>query len=126
MHAIYILTSSFLLAVTPGDNWGAESAPTLAPPAVQPTIPQIPGQNASDPEPVMSPRAAAALIDDVDNCFQPEQTTRSCECVGYPGIDWYRGRERIAVTSVQHYRAIRWKDFPTDAVLTPESAAWLK
>jgi len=58
--------------------------------------------------------------------FQPEQTTPSCECIGYPGIDWYCGGERIAVTSAQHCRTIRWKDFPTDAVLTPESRAWLE
>jgi hypothetical protein len=58
--------------------------------------------------------------------FQPQQSTPSCDCVGYPGLDWYRGHECIAATSVQHCRALRWKDFPTDAVLTPESGAWLK
>jgi hypothetical protein len=58
--------------------------------------------------------------------FQSAQTTPSCVCIGYPEIDWCRGKERIAATSVQHCRAIRWKGFPSDAVLTPESQAWLK
>jgi hypothetical protein len=58
--------------------------------------------------------------------FQPQQTAPSCACWGYPGIAWYRGRQCLAITSVQHCRAIRWKDFPTDAALTQPSAVWLK
>ena len=58
--------------------------------------------------------------------FLPKPTAPSCACWGYPGIDWYHGGQRLAVTSVQHCRAVRWKGFPTDASLTKESAAWLK
>jgi len=58
--------------------------------------------------------------------FEVNQVTRSCACCGYPGIDWYRGKQGLAMTSVQHCRAIRWKDFPGDAALTKESGAWLK
>lgn len=52
-----------------------------------------------------------------------------CLCCGYPGIDWYKGTNRLALTAVQHGSALRWKDFPGDAQLTPESsralAKWL-
>ena len=73
---------------------------------------------------VTDPAKVRALIDNLK--FLPKPTGPSCTCWGYPGIDWYRGSERLAVTSVQHCRAIRWKGFPTDASLTKESAAWLK
>jgi hypothetical protein len=53
-----------------------------------------------------------------------------CMCCGYPGIDWYRGSQRLALTSLQHGRALRWKGLPGDASLTEESAKalrdWLK
>jgi hypothetical protein len=61
----------------------------------------------------------------------------SCLCCGYPGIDWYRGTERIALTAMQHGRGIRWKGFTTarflglamgygDLPLSRESRDWLK
>jgi hypothetical protein len=46
-------------------------------------------------------------------------------CCGYPAIDWYKGDYRLALTSVQHGGAIRWRDFPGDASLTKESSEWL-
>jgi hypothetical protein len=73
---------------------------------------------------VTNPAEIREVIENLQ--FQPQQSAPSCACWGYPGIAWYRGRQCLAVTSVQHCRAIRWKDFPTDAVLTKESAAWLK
>jgi len=36
--------------------------------------------------------------------------TSPCECCGFPGIDWYRGKERIALTAMQHRKAMRWAD----------------
>jgi hypothetical protein len=58
--------------------------------------------------------------------FPAAQDIQNCACFGYPGIDWYRGKQRLAMTSVQHCRAVRWEGFPRDAALTPEAAAWLK
>jgi hypothetical protein len=58
--------------------------------------------------------------------FETEQNRAPCHCIGYPGVDWFQGQQRIAATSVQHCRAMRWKGFPSDGVLTPESGAWLK
>ncbi len=57
--------------------------------------------------------------------FEREQETTSCFCCGYPGIDWYEGDKRVALTSLQHRYRIRWKDFPGDARLTDESSHWL-
>jgi hypothetical protein len=73
---------------------------------------------------VTDPMELRQLVEKIQ--FQKAQNTNSCACLGYPGIDWYRGQERIAATSVQHGRAVRWKDFPADALLTEESAAWLR
>ena len=50
----------------------------------------------------------------------------SCLCCGFPGIDWYRGETRIALTTVQHGFALRWAGFPRDAYFTRESALWLR
>ena len=58
--------------------------------------------------------------------FQETQPKKSCDCYGYPGIDWYQKKQRIALTSVQHCKALRWKQFPSDAVLTEASGQWLK
>ena len=53
-----------------------------------------------------------------------------CMCCGYPGIDWWKGGERVALTSVQHGLALRWGFFSDDYPFTEESAKalvqWLK
>ena len=59
-------------------------------------------------------------------CFAPGTPSDGCLCCGYPGIDWYCGNKRIALTSVQHGVALRWKGFPGDAHFTEESAQWLR
>ncbi|TFH14389.1 MAG: hypothetical protein E4H02_09990 [Lentisphaerales bacterium] len=63
------------------------------------------------------------------------ELTGGCLCCGWPGLDWYKGRSRLALTSVQHGHAIRWKQFGTsglgpfrhggDVPLTIESTIWL-
>lgn len=73
--------------------------------------------------------------------FAPFTTTNSlfdsCMCCGFPGIDWYRGDRRLALTAVQHGKRLRWKGFTTmriawvfkagygDAPLTPAASQWL-
>ena len=54
--------------------------------------------------------------------FETNQTWNSCWCCGFPGIDWYRGKYRLALTGVQHGRALRWKGFPGDASFTKQSS----
>ncbi|MCI5221353.1 MAG: hypothetical protein D3924_01380 [Candidatus Electrothrix sp. AR4] len=73
--------------------------------------------------------------------FTQRTTTNSlseaCMCCGGPGIDWYKGKKRVALTAMQHGYAIRWRGFSTmrilgfrvgygDGPLTEESQAWLK
>jgi hypothetical protein len=48
-----------------------------------------------------------------------------CMCCGHPGIDWWKGAERLALTSVQHGQALRWRTFSDDYPFTEESAAAL-
>jgi len=62
----------------------------------------------------------------------------ACMCCGWPGIDWYEGNKRLALTAVQHGVNLRWSGFAPprkpfqkqarygDAALTKESQAWLK
>jgi hypothetical protein len=57
--------------------------------------------------------------------FQKSQSFAACPCNGYPRIDWYRGKDRIATASIQHGQAIRWKGFQGDAKLTSKSSQWL-
>jgi hypothetical protein len=46
-----------------------------------------------------------------------------CNCCGFPGIDWYRGKERLALTAVQHGKAIRWRY--ADLRLSEKSREWI-
>lgn len=57
--------------------------------------------------------------------FEKQQQLSVCPCLGYPGVDWYQGKARIALTSIQHGRAVRWREFQGDVRLTEESGAWL-
>jgi len=62
--------------------------------------------------------------------------SETCMCSGGPGIDWYQGQRRLALTSMQHGKAIRWRGFSTmrilglhvrygDGPLTPDAREWL-
>jgi hypothetical protein len=61
--------------------------------------------------------------------FETNQTVDACMCCGYPGVDWFQGTNRLALTGVQHGTGLRWKGFPGDAAFTQESslalAKWL-
>ena len=88
---------------------------------------------------VTQPDEIAAVAKHIQ--FESRTTTNSlwesCMCCGSPGIDWYRGNERIVLTSIQHDHAIRWRGFSTmrilgfrvgygDGPLTKDSQVWLK
>jgi hypothetical protein len=72
---------------------------------------------------VTDPKEIRAVLGHIE--FKTWQTYRSCNCCGYPGMDWYCGSERIALTSIQHGVAIRWREFIGDAELTQRSSTWL-
>ena len=49
-----------------------------------------------------------------------------CLCCGYPGIDWYKGTNRLALTAVHHGRDLAWAGFDQKrGVLTEEASIWL-
>ena len=54
--------------------------------------------------------------------FEDGPGNEQCLCCGYPGIDWYKSGKRVALTSVQHGRALRWRAFFEDYPFTKESA----
>jgi hypothetical protein len=58
--------------------------------------------------------------------FQKGQSLAMCPCNGYPRVDWYQGKERLATVSIQHCQAVRWKGFQADAKLTSTSSQWLQ
>jgi len=63
--------------------------------------------------------------------FVKRPSVGTCKCCGGPGMDWYKGDERIALTAFQHGKAIRWRGFSRhfgygDRPLTGKSKAWLK
>ncbi len=87
---------------------------------------------------VTDPKDVAAVKTNIR--FQAKTTTNAfyetCLCCGCPGIDWYKGTKRIALTAMQHGDSIRWRGFSTtrilgfrvgygDGPLTDESREWL-
>lgn len=73
---------------------------------------------------VVAPDELAEVRDHLQ--ISPGKPSGGCLCCGFPGVDWYRGKTRIALTSVHHGRNLRWSGFPGDAPLTEESARWLR
>ena len=60
-----------------------------------------------------------------ENIKVQEMNCASCDCAGTPGIDWYKNRRKIAMTSSKHCNAIVWKN-EIENHLTKESSQWLK
>ena len=42
--------------------------------------------------------------------FRPELPD-DCACCGYPGIDWWQGDRKLALTAVKHGHGLKWKGF---------------
>ena len=54
--------------------------------------------------------------------FEPMRGIGSCMCCGYPGVDWYIGSQRIAITAIHHGKTLRWNVFVGDARFTEEAS----
>ncbi|MCX7424878.1 MAG: tetratricopeptide repeat protein [Planctomycetia bacterium] len=72
---------------------------------------------------VSEPSEIREVLDNL--AFDESQKKGHCNCCGFPGIDFYAGNERLALTAVQHGKAIRWNACPGDIGLTGESKQWL-
>ena len=56
--------------------------------------------------------------------FQPGSARNPCACCGHPGIDWYVGDQRVAITAVKHGAGIMREGVV--AMFTTASKAWVK
>ena len=84
---------------------------------------------------VTDPEEIGAVFDHIRFVVFTNELAGGCMCCGYPGIDWYKGRKRLALTSLQHGHNIRWKQFGTsyfgpfrsygDIPLTLDSSVWM-
>jgi len=61
--------------------------------------------------------------------FKDLGSNEGCMCCGHPGIDWWKGGEKLAQTALHHGKTVWWDGFTWDFVLTEKSqkeiAAWL-
>ena len=55
--------------------------------------------------------------------FKIEELNSDCMCCGYPGIDWYKGKKRIALTALKHGEQLKGSGYNK---LTKKSQKWLK
>jgi len=76
-----------------------------------------------DDEAVLFQVTDPAEIKAVSGKIEFVSTQGPCNCCGFPGIDWYRGKDRLALTAVQHGRAIRFRN--DDFRLSNQSRKWL-
>ncbi len=73
---------------------------------------------------VRDPREVETVRDHMR--FFPVMTRNRCLCCGQPGIDWYRGDERLAITAWKHGSGIMWGGGKNLAYLTWGSRDWLR
>ena len=53
--------------------------------------------------------------------WQPSDVGQLCRCEGGPGIDWWKGGEKLAQTALHHGKSLWWDGFTWDFFLTPSS-----
>ena len=60
-----------------------------------------------DKEPVLFEITDKAEIAAFNDMFEFTGRTVPCMCCGYPGVDWWRGDKRVAVSAIHHGSALR-------------------
>lgn len=85
------------------------------------------GQDATEEHPILAEITDPSEVQMVRSNlkFKSPSSGMACACYGFPAIEWYRGDRQLAVVSVQHREALRWRGWRGDADLTPASSAWL-
>jgi len=53
--------------------------------------------------------------------WEPSDVGQPCRCEGGPGIDWWKGGEKLAQTALHHGTSLWWDGFTWDFFLTPSS-----
>lgn len=56
--------------------------------------------------------------------FENGTYPNDCACCGHPGVDWYIGNQRVAITAVKHGMGLMRRS--VIANFTPESKAWMR
>ena len=83
-----------------------------------------------DNEPALFEITNKVEIAAFNDMFRFSGRTMPCACCGYPGIDWWRDGQRIAVSSLHHGYALSMKGFAGNLRLTLSSSRriqkWLK
>ena len=83
-----------------------------------------------DKEPSLIEITNRADIAAFNEMFKFARREMSCKCCGYPGIDWWRDGQRIAVAGIHHRRKLRVTGISGDLCFTGESGSrvqrWLE
>jgi hypothetical protein len=58
--------------------------------------------------------------------FKTNQQGSVCAGLGYPGVDWYKGTNLLALTAMHGCTTVSWEGFPSDAFLSKASTQWLR
>ena len=74
-----------------------------------------------DEEPSLFEITNKAEIASFNEMFRFSGRTMPCCCCGYPGIDWWRDGQRIAVAGIHHKRKLRMNGISGDLRFTAES-----
>ena len=74
-----------------------------------------------DKEPSLFEITNKADIAAFNEMFKFARREVSCKCSGYPGIDWWRDGQRIAVAGIHHNRKLRMSGIGGDLRFTAES-----
>jgi hypothetical protein len=72
-----------------------------------------------DPKEIAAFNKMFAFVEKAD--WQPSDIGQQCRCQGGPGIDWWKGEEKLAQTALHHGKSLWWGGFTWDFFLTPPS-----
>ena len=72
-----------------------------------------------DPKEIAAFNKMFAFVEKAD--WQPSDIGQQCRCQGGPGIDWWKGEEKLAQTALHHGKSLWWDGFTWDFVLTKKS-----
>ena len=77
-------------------------------------------------DPILFEITGLSEVKEVLGRMEFDQIEVPCACLGFPRMDWYKGKDRVAITSVQHGERVRIgaPGHSEDLRLTPTSAKW--
>ena len=79
-----------------------------------------------DHEPALYVLTNQAEIAAFNQMFRFTGSRPQCKCCGYPGVDWWKGDQRIVKSSIHHGMALRCEGFSSDRGLALSSRTKLR